>query len=155
MLPVIETHLVKVVFPLGPSEVHEDESEFMLAESVGPDRYRLQKTPCYAYGYSLLDVVEATLNGDGTPVVRRPVEPSGHSTYRIIIAQRRTSTATFDEYWKALANLGCLDELVDDRYLTVDVPPEADIDEVYRLLERGESAGAWYFEEAHCGHPLS
>ena len=37
MLPVSETHLVKVVFPLGPSEVHEDESEFMLAESVGPD----------------------------------------------------------------------------------------------------------------------
>ena len=152
-MPNDERELVKVVFSLDPSEVHEHQSEFMWAASVGPDRYRLQKSPSYAYGYSQFDIVEASLIENGTRVVRKLVAPSGHSTYRIIIAQRRTSTASFDEFWESLARLGCRYEMVDERYLVVDVPPEADIDLAYELLESGESSGAWYFEEAHCGHP--
>ncbi len=126
-----------------------------MAVSVGPDRYRLLQTPSYAYGYSHHDIVDATLDESGVAFVRRLVSGSGHSTYRIIIAERRTAKATFDEFWEELGNLGCVYEMVGDRYLKVDVPPAADINETWQRLEAGESAGAWYFEEAHCGHTSS
>ncbi len=143
---------VNLVFELEASEVHEFETEAMTAVSVGPDRYRLESSPFYAYGYSRGDIVEATLNDCGVPVVRRLVRPSGHSTYRVIIAKRRTSLATFEEYWELLAELGCGYKPLDECYLTIDVPAETDIEEACGILEEAESAGAWYFEEAHCGH---
>jgi hypothetical protein len=149
----VRNALVEVTFELEVSEVHEQNTESISAEPIGPDRYRLQSTPMYAYGYSHLDVVEAKLEGEKR-IVRRLVAPAGHSTYRIIIAERRTSTATFDEHWKPLASMGCCYMAMDERYIAVDVPPAADINEVYGMLEEGESEGVWYFEEANCGHPL-
>lgn len=151
-MPRVEQNVVRIVFRLEPSEVHDREVETLTAVSVGPDRYRLLQTPSYAYGYSHHDIVEATLDGSGDPFVRRLVRASGHSTYRIIIAERRTSKATFDEHWEELGRLGCVYETVGDRYLKVDVPPGVDIDDASEFLEAGEAAGAWYFEEAHCGH---
>lgn len=147
-----DQNVVPIIFRLEPSEVHNCEVETLEAVSVGPDRYRLLQTPSYAYGYSHHDIVEATLDETGTPSVRRRIKASGHSTYRIILAERRTSKATFDEYWQDMGKLGCVYEMVGDRYLKVDVPPGADIDYTWELLEAGEAAGAWYFEEAHCGH---
>jgi hypothetical protein len=147
-----EQNVVRVMFKLEPSEVHDWEVETLNAVSVGPDRYRLLQTPSYAYGYSHHDIVAARLDKSGTPWVRRLMKASGHSTYRIIIAECRTSKATFDEYWQELGNVGCVYEMVGDRYVKVDVPPGVDIDFTWELLEAGEAAGAWYFEEAHCGH---
>jgi Domain of unknown function (DUF4265) len=49
---------------------------------------------------------------------------------------------------------GCTFEGAREKLLAVDVPPRADIYGVYALLQRGEDAGAWEFEEGHCGHPL-
>ncbi len=153
-MPDVRNTLVQVLFELEESEVHDHDTEAISAEPIGPDRYRLQSTPVYAYGFSHYDVVEAKLEGHSR-IVRRLVEAAGHSTYRIIIAERRTSTATFDEYWEPLSSMGCRYMAVDERYIAVDVPPRADINEVYGLLEEGEAAGVWYFEEANCGHPLA
>lgn len=36
----------------------------------------------------------------------------------------------------------------------MDIPPGANIDEVYALLEAGKRSGAWDLEEGHCGHPV-
>jgi hypothetical protein len=33
---------------------------------------------------------------------------------------------------------------------SVDVPPEADVNAVYDLLQDGEARGAWIFAEGHC-----
>ena len=149
----VQNALVQVLFRLEDSEVHDQDTELISAESIGPDRYRLQSTPIYAYGFSRSDVVEAKLDGRSR-VVRRLVSAAGHSTYRIIIAERRTATATFVEHWEPLSTIGCIYTAVDERYMAVDVPPRADINEVYGLLEEGEAAGVWYFEEANCGHPM-
>jgi hypothetical protein len=35
----------------------------------------------------------------------------------------------------------------------VDVPPAANIFEVYQILEDGEGLSVWAFDEGHCGHP--
>ena len=38
--------------------------------------------------------------------------------------------------------------------LAVDIPPNVDIHKAYELLDYGEQAGIWGFEEGHCGHPI-
>ena len=58
----------------------------------------------------------------------------------------------FARCWAPLEDLGCTFE--EGTVLAVDVPPSANIYDVYRLLDAGASAGAWDFEEGHCGHPL-
>lgn len=40
------------------------------------------------------------------------------------------------------------------RLLAIDVPPEADIHQVYAQLQAGESEGNWVFEGGHYGHPV-
>lgn len=39
-----------------------------------------------------------------------------------------------------------------DRRESADVPPHAPIEEVLALLDEGEAAGAWHYEEGHRGH---
>jgi len=142
--------LMQVVFELAPAAVHDVASETVWATPVGPDRYCLQATPFYAYGYSYLDVVEAKLPADGLPVVRRSIKESGHSTYRILLPEHVISTASFDEFWRPLEALGCTFEEVSECYRSIDVPPEVESERCYQLLELGEVAGAWYFEVGHC-----
>src|ERR1700750_3313832 len=63
-----------------------NEFETMWATPVGPDRYRLENSPFYAYGVSWLDIVEARPEDPGDlPVVVRRVEKSGHRTLRLIL----------------------------------------------------------------------
>lgn len=47
----------------------------------------------------------------------------------------------FEQAWAPLRAIGCTFERFTRRYLGVDVPPEADIYEVYRLLEAGMLVG--------------
>src|SRR6476661_1521622 len=68
--------------------LHAPDGEFetMWATPVGPDRYRLENSPFYAYGVSWLDVVEALPDeAAGLPVFVRRVERSGHRTVRLIL----------------------------------------------------------------------
>ncbi|MGC2389174.1 MAG: DUF4265 domain-containing protein, partial [Candidatus Acidiferrum sp.] len=55
----------------------------------------------------------------------------------------------FKQHWHGLAAQHCTFENANDSLVAVDVPPEADVTEVYRLLERGEADGIWAFEEVH------
>ncbi len=77
----------------------------------------------------------------------------GHSTYRLILRQG-CDQQRFEAVWKPLEAVGCTYEGASPTYFTVEVPPTADIYEVYRLLEAGEVNGVWGFEEAHVGHHL-
>jgi hypothetical protein len=57
-------------------------------------------------------------------------------------------------YWQRLEELGCTYERGTARLFAVDVPSTADIHKAYELLDAGEKAGVWGFQEAHCGHAL-
>ena len=57
------------------------------------------------------------------------------------------------ELLAALQEIGCTYERVGARLVAVDVPPETDIYKAYELLDAGEKAGVWGFQEAHWGHP--
>lgn len=54
------------------------------AVEVGPNQYRLQNIPFFAYGLNLDDVVEA-VRIDGVLEIQRVVTRSGNDTYRFIL----------------------------------------------------------------------
>ncbi|HYO51176.1 DUF4265 domain-containing protein [Archangium sp.] len=54
-----------------------------------------------------------------------------------------------------LRQAGCSYEEGPGRLLAVDVSPLADIQHVYSLLEQGEQAQVWHFEEGHRGHAVA
>jgi len=65
--------------------LQEDENvETLWANRVGPDLYRLDNSPFWAYGVSWRDVVEAHPDPDGMLRMSRVVEKSGHRTVRVI-----------------------------------------------------------------------
>jgi Domain of unknown function (DUF4265) len=132
-------------------------TESVWAEPLGDDRYRIRNTPFYAYGFSFLDVVHAQSGSEEEPfpIVTKAIVRSGHSTYRLRVEHGIQANEEFRQAWAPLQAAGCTFEASDDRLLAVDVPPQTDIFYVYRLFEKGESAGVWDFEEAHCAHDVS
>lgn len=143
---------VKLTLPLDPSEWHGNASETVWAVPVAPDLYRIDNTPFYFLGLSCGDIVRAITSADGTLTFGEIQARGGHSTYRLLPGER--TPERFDRRWRALAGLGCRGERGPGRIFAVDVPPEVDIHATYALLEAGERAGTWEFEEGHCGHPL-
>jgi hypothetical protein len=143
--------LVKVKFVLDPEEWHGSATETLWAAPVGQNQYRLENSPFYAFGVSYQDVVAAQRTDNELEFVS-VVSRGGHSTYRILVQSK--SRAEFEKLWKPIQETGCTYEGGSPPLLSIDVPSNADIHLVYRLLEAGEAAGAWSFEEGHCGHSV-
>lgn len=144
---------VKVFAVLDADEWHGYKTESMWAEPVQGDVFVIRNVPFYAKGFSHEDTVRAPFRADErfiTDVIRR----SGHSTYRFILEQDVPESA-WQKYWQPLEAAGCSYERADKKLFAVDVPPKADIHQVYALLEAGERDGVWGFEEGHCGHLLN
>jgi hypothetical protein len=151
------SNLVKIHFELNPSEWHQTPGETLWAEPLigagEPAAFRLENSPCHAFGVSYQDVVRA-VERDGMYEFAGVIAHSGRSTYRLVVDQEND---VFWEWWKKLQDLGCTYESGDCRGMrlyAVDVPAEADIHAVYAILEKGEEQKIWRFEEGHVGHPL-
>jgi hypothetical protein len=144
---------VKLSVPLPADSEHGTENVWV--ESVADGKYRVRNIPTWAYDLSLDDVVEAHEAEDGRLMLDRVAGRGGHSTYRIIPFDG-TDRKTFLSKWSLLEDEGCTYESHSSQPLyAVDVPPAADIQRVYKLLEEGEQDGVWDFEEGHCGHSLA
>ena len=150
--PVRGSDLTKVTFVLEKADWHDHARETLWAEPVGGHMFRLRNVPFYAYGVSYDDTVLAPETDEGH-VVQGVSERGGHSTYRIFVSNTEILEG-FPESWTPLEALGCTLERATARLFAVDVPPEADIHEIYDGLKKGETAGVWDFEEAHVGHVL-
>jgi hypothetical protein len=128
--------------------------ETLWAEPVGRDRYRLQNVPFHAFGLSFDDVVLAKA-ADGQLLVEKVVGPGGHSTYRLILKPGiNVGDAVFSRLWKPLEAIGATFEQANEHLLAVDIPETTDVYGAYALLQVGEAAGAWDFQEGHFGHAL-
>lgn len=141
---------VRVLFELDAQSGGDCES--LWGEQVSADIVRLDNIPLLVFGVSLGDSVRVVRDSEAlrfAEVVRR----GGHSTYRVML--EADDTGALGERWlRDLVVLGCGHEGLTPRYFAVDVPADVDIFLVYRLLESGMAAGAWTFEEGHCGHLL-
>lgn len=144
------SNLKKMIFHLEAEAWHGSATESVWVDDVGQGRYVLENSPFYAFGVSYQDVVSAK-EANGELIFDKVLSRGGHSTYRLIVPESREE---FDHYWEPLQRLGCTYEEGLNRLLSVDVPPLADIYAAYNALEAGEQAGAWSFEEGHCGHVL-
>jgi Domain of unknown function (DUF4265) len=124
-------------------------SEGLWAHRVGKDRYELVNIPGWARGVSLGDIVRVRRDHESFSY-RDTWRHGGHSTYTI--ALQGDAAAAFAEAWIGLSGLGCRYERLSPRMFAVDVPPDADIAKVYRLLEAGMGNGIWWFDELDFGH---
>src|SRR5438034_801568 len=142
-----DPRLVKVSFELNSKDWPSIKSERLWAEELNPGEYLIRNSPFYMYGISAGDIVYAR-NVDGILTFVGIASRGGHSTYRILLKPSQSIEAPeFLNVWKPLEGIGCTYELAKSRWLAVDVPPETDIFAAYRLLEKGEGAGVWTFEE--------
>ena len=136
-----------------PESIVGDSVETLWAEEV-PGGYRLLNSPWLAKGLSYLDLVEAAPGPDGLLQIIGKIGTAGHSTYRLLIED----DADWELHWERMQSLGCTyEESLENgfRLFAVDVPPACDIHVAYTLMEAGESAGAWQFEEGDVNHPLN
>ena len=151
--PEDDTRLVKVHFELEPSEWHGSATETLWAELEEDGSLRIRNTPFHVRDVSFYDIVEGTEASDGMYQFDRVRVRSGHSTYRIIWSEV-LGFERFLKAWKPLEKIGCTFEQGYGTLVAVDVSPETDVYEAYAIMEKGETDGAWGFEEGHCGHPL-
>jgi hypothetical protein len=149
--------LIKVRFELDSNDWHGHSTESLWASPIGASEgYQILNSPFFRRGIAFNDVVKAAATDqervlDFEDVIGR----SGHSTYMFFF---ESDTPTFRAYWQRLKDKGCSFESMDIKLsigrrtlYSVDVPPSADLGEVYRLLEQGELAGLWRFQEGY-GH---
>lgn len=141
--------LVKVSFDVDEPE--PGTREIMWGVRTSDDSVRIENVPLLAFGFSYRDVVEVSAVDSQLRSTGRVIVRGGHSTYRLM-AERDVGDPVFGERRGQAAELGCRYERATARFLAVDVPPSADIQEVYAVLERGQRDGIWTFEEGHCGH---
>jgi hypothetical protein len=98
----------------------------------------------FARGVSLGDVVAVDVQDDRN-VFREVVTPSGHSTLRVVFFDLN---AVVDLRAK-LRNLGCSSELSHlPNLVALDVPPGMPLATVRKILDIGERARQWEYEEA-------
>jgi Domain of unknown function (DUF4265) len=143
------TEKVKIRFKLNPEDEQGYEVENLWAEPLEDHNFRILNSPFFVFDVSFDDIVKAVAHDSGLQyagIARR----GGHSTYRIFLPSERTiEDSSFQEHWKPISHQGATMENANDRFIAVDVPPDADISAIYHLLQEGENAAVWSFEEGH------
>lgn len=142
---------IKIKIPLPANDPSGGEAEWVWAEPEG-DSFVLKNVPIFAYRLSYGDSVTTRTEND-VLVFKDVVRRGGHSTYRIYAKFDRKSPKVM-KVLRALEKMHCDIEPATDKIIGVDVLPEADVYDVYRVLEEAERAGILEFEEGHCSHPL-
>jgi hypothetical protein len=118
--------------------------ETIWAVDLGDGTYRLDNTPFFAKGVSAEDVVEAPIT-DGRPTFSIVLRRGGHSTVRVVVFDPTKVADTR----AMLAGLGASSELSHiPQLISVDIPPEARLEEILRVLAAGESGDRWTYEGA-------
>jgi hypothetical protein len=149
--------LIKVSFELDESDWHGHGSETLWASPIVETEwrhFRIMNSPFFAKGISYRDIVKASaLDNDFILDFKEVVERGGHSTYMLLF---EATEPRFSSYWNMLEKSGCSYEStriklrIGQRSLfSVDVPPSADIYEIYEILQRGESDSVWMFQEGY------
>jgi hypothetical protein len=116
-------------------------AEEVEATEVGDHRYRLETAPSFAFGLAKGDIVRVAHYG-AEIWVEELVEPSGHSTVRVIALGPNSVSAPE----KALEDFGCsTSKSLIDGMIVVDVPPSVDFDSVRSYLVAGREESKWDF----------
>jgi hypothetical protein len=137
----------KMTFRLEPDEDGwppvAAESVWVIARDDG--RFVVDNIPWFATEATVEDVVEASMDDDGTLLYKSMVEPSGNSLLRVIYSKGLDPEQLRD----GLQGLGCSTELdARHRLIAVDAPPGVKLSVVQEFLARGAREDKWDYEEA-------
>ena len=129
----------KVLFRV-PDDDGTANVETLWATRLGGDAYKLDNSPFYAYGVSWEDVVSAPFSADeGFPTFERVVSKSGNKTVRVIFDLAIEEGNASARVAAGLVALGCSYEGANRKYLSVNVPPEIDLEAVRAYLIEQEA----------------
>ena len=122
------------------------EGELLSALPLGHSRYELREIPVRAYGLNLLDVVEAAAAvGRSEPEVRSVVEPSGHTTLRVMFFPHLAESHR-QAVLRGLTELGVSYRAVPPRLYALDLGRAAELPRVVEALDSATSRGWLAYE---------
>ncbi|MFE1953685.1 DUF4265 domain-containing protein [Streptomyces sp. NPDC059524] len=122
--------------------------ESLWAVDLGDGTVRLDNTPWFVRGVSSDDIIRVDLDGEGVRWAGETVESAEHCTIRLIVLKDSGSAAARESVLETFHRLGTTGEGI-QRFgmVALDVPPGADLPQIRKLLEHGESEGRWQWEE--------
>jgi len=143
------TKTLKALFPTNPGDWHGMDGEWIWVDASRNGNFKILNIPLYAYGVSYLDEV-ALIEENEILKFDFVSKSSGNHTYRILL-RRGIERVEFENRWPAFAIHGCEYESSKDTedVFGINVPPEADVNAVYALLEDGQNDEIWYFDEGN------
>ncbi|WP_281289384.1 DUF4265 domain-containing protein [Nocardia ninae] len=93
------------------------------------------------------DIITVEPDDEGVLWVGKTVEPSQNCTIRLIVLKDDGSAATRESVLKAFHRLCTTGDGIERyRMVALDVPPEADLPKIRKLLEHGAGQGWWHWE---------
>jgi len=141
---------VKIRFKIDPDYDPVIKTEDMWAQPLGAAEFKLLNSPFYAFDISAEDIVIAE-SEEGVLWFKEVVSRGGHSTYRVFMQGGRTiQSPEFEKFWNPVAGQGATYENANSRFIAIDTPPGTDLRRIFSLLQQGEDAGIWAFEEVCC-----
>ena len=145
---------VKVVFDLPRDEDGwpPAATESLWAIPVTPDTARLDNTPFFVRGVAAGDLIRVRRGPDGQLQAGEQLTWSGHCTIRILVFRDGPLGGTWQQALDMFTPLGVTGEgIARFRIIALDVPPDADLAAVKRLLRHGQQDGWWEYEEGCIG----
>ncbi|WEH34203.1 DUF4265 domain-containing protein [Streptomyces sp. AM 4-1-1] len=149
MTDISDDH-VKVHFRM---EVDEDgwppaSIESLWAVKLGNGTVRLDNTPWFVRGVASGDIIRVEVEDDGALYARETIQPSQNCTIRLIVLKDEGSAAARQTVLETFHRLGTTGEGIERfRMVALDVPPEADLPKIRKLLEHGAAKEWWHWEE--------
>ncbi len=122
--------LFRVPEPDGSAQV-----ETLWAVSLGDDKYLLENSPFFAYSVSWQDIVYAPYaNAEGHPTFSKIISKSGNRTIRVILDPPLENGNSSEKIAETLVQMKCSYEGTNGSYLSVNIPPEANLDQIRQFL---------------------
>lgn len=112
-----------------------DDTETLWATSLGNDLYRLENSPFYAYDVSWEDIVLAPPQTEQNyPHFEKVIEKSGNRTIRVFFDSPLEEGSKSFEVNAKLNELGCTYEGLNPRFVSYNIPPGIELQQVIDLL---------------------
>jgi hypothetical protein len=145
---------VKVRFRLARDEEGwpPADSEELWAVAIGPDVVRIDSIPWFVRNLALGDLITVSRAADGVLHPGERLRWSGNCTIRVVALGEEGPAERARTVLDTFAGLGADGEVLGQYgMVALNVPPDADLAGVKRLLDRGEDEGWWSYEEGCVG----
>ena len=144
---------IKVLFELKRDEdgYPPADTEGLWAEPLGKNLFKIDNVPFFVKGISCEDVVEAVPDSEGELRYRSLVKPSARNTLRVIVFRESPDSRPLPDrvadLRRQLEEVGCSTELSHMQGLIAVDMDAVSIGKALGVLQSGEKANLWEYEE--------